>query len=154
LNRVIFVSQGGKTTGTTYDANGNQLTVTDWLGNTQTNVYDGLNRLVEKRDAFDLPQETYFYDESSRQIAAEDVYGRRTTYEYDSNNRLIRTVAPDGYTVAQTYDRRGNVIAQTDALGNTTHYAYDFLGRLVSVTDALDQTTTYTYDLKGNLLSQ
>jgi len=138
----------------TYDANGNQLIATDWLGNTQTNVYDALNRLVEKRDAYNLPQESYFYDESSRQIAAEDVYGRRTTYEYDRNNRLVLTTAPDGYTVAQTYDRRGNVISTTDALGNTTHYTYDFLGRLVSVTDAMGQATTFTYDIKGNLLSQ
>ncbi|MDD4096262.1 MAG: hypothetical protein PHP22_08495, partial [Oscillospiraceae bacterium] len=154
MNRVIFVSQGGKTTGTTYDANGNQLTATDWLGNTVTNVYDALNRLVEKRDAFDLPQETYFYDESSRQIAVEDVYGRRTTYEYDRNNRLVLTTAPDGYTITQTYDRRGNVITQTDALGNTTLYEYDYLGRLESVIDALGQETTFTYDLNGNLLSQ
>jgi len=154
MNRVIFVTQGGKTAGTTYDANGNQLTATDWLGNTVTNVYDDLNRIIEKRDAYNLAQESYFYDNSSRQVAAEDVYGRRTTYTYDRNNRLIQSIAPDGYSVTQTYDRRGNLVSTTNAIGQTSLYAFDYLGRLISVTNAIGETTYYTYDLKGNLLSQ
>ena len=44
----------GRTTSSTYDANGNKLSDTDARGNTTTYMYDALNRLIET----DYPEST------------------------------------------------------------------------------------------------
>ncbi len=153
LHQLLTETTDGHTTSHVYDANGKEISVTDWLGNTSTNVYDALNRLIERHDAAGVTVQTLTYDDGGRQLTSTDALGQVITYTYDRNDRLLTTTNPAGKTISVTYDNLGNKATVTDARGYTTTYGYDYLGRLTSVKNALNETTTYTYDLKGNVLS-
>jgi RHS repeat-associated protein len=147
-------------TGYTFDANGNQTSITDALGNTVTNVYDAANRLVE----VDYPAtgtngiRSHFtaYDGLGRKIQETDEAGVVTAYSYDFRGLLTSVIqdsgGPNSATTVYQYDEVGNQIAQTDALGRTTSFAYDALGRRVKRTLPDRQFETMGYDFAGNLL--
>lgn len=137
-----------------YDNNGNQTTQTDWRGNTYTNVYDPINRLIRKIDPFNKTIERLEYNHNSVQIRSYDALGKLTQYTYDKNNRLIGTIDPLNHTTSQTYDNVGNIKTKTDGRNKTTTYNYDEFNRLTGVVNAKNETTVYTYDLNGNLLTQ
>lgn len=149
-----------------YDANGNQTTKTDWLGTyegtyvemyelgTYTNVYDPLNRLIEKRDPKEKSIEKLGYNHNSAQIKSTDALNKENQFNYDKNNRLIGTIDPRNHVKSQTYDEVGKIKTSTDGRGNITTFNYDEFNRLISVVNAKNETTEYTYDLNGNKLTQ
>jgi len=117
-----------KTTTTTFDPDGEVLTVTDPNGHTTT----------------------YGYDSNGNRTAITDPAGHTTTYTYDLLNRLTGTTSPDGATSTTAYDAAGNVASTTDGNGHTTTNAYNALNQLALTTNPLGQTTSYTYDQAGN----
>lgn len=126
----------------------------DYIGNTTTKVYDGINRLVEERDADNKIKQQILYNDADAQSSSYDALHNRIQYLYDKNLRQIGTIDAEGYITSSTYDSRGNVKTKTDANGNTTTYKYDGENHLISVTDALGNVTSYTYDTAGNQASQ
>ena len=138
----------------TYDANGNQIAVTDWRGNTTTYVYDSLNRLIETIDAKQNSIQKLEYNRNNVQEKSYDALNKATVYTYDRNNRLLTTKDPGNHTTSQTYNSIGNLATKTDGRGNITNYYYDEFNRLETVINAKNETTDYTYDLSGNLLTQ
>ncbi len=118
------------TTSYSYDKNGNLLTTKDWLGNSYTNIYDALNRLVKKTDPEGKIIEKYEYNNNHVQIKAVDALEHETLFTYDKNNRLLTTTDPEEHISSQTYDATGNIQTKTDGAGNTTTYTYDALNRL------------------------
>ncbi|PYG87269.1 RHS repeat-associated protein [Ruminiclostridium sufflavum DSM 19573] len=157
-NKVIISRQSASgiehETTYTYDTNGNQITTTDWLGNTTVNVYDSLNRLIETKDAYGKSIQKLEYNHCNVQEKAYDALNKATVYTYDRNNRLLTATDPENHTTSQTYDNVGNIASKTDGRGNTTSYTYDEMGRLKTAVNAKNETTVYTYDLSGNLLTQ
>lgn len=142
-----------KTTGYSYDANGNQLTVTDWIGNTSRNYYDPLNRLIEKKDPYTTIQRLEYF-KNNLQSVSYDALGNKTTYSYDRNGRLLSTLDPEDHLTSQSYDDVGNVQTKTDGRNIVTTYKYDEFNHLISVINPKGEETTYTYDLNGNMLTQ
>jgi len=146
-----------------YDANGYQTTVTDWLGNINTNVYDSLNRLIGKKDAYGKSIQKLEYNHNNAQEKSYDALNNYTSYTYDKNNRLLTTIDSENHITSQTYDNVGNIYTKTDGRGNVTPadgkihyttYTYDEFNRLSTVKNAKNETTSYTYDLNGNMLTQ
>ncbi|TYQ15501.1 UNVERIFIED_CONTAM: RHS repeat-associated protein [Acetivibrio alkalicellulosi] len=158
----------------TYDKNGNVLTTTnsvirdeDAVESIFENIYDEINRLIEKKDAYQVSIEKIIYDESNRQIYSYDALNNRTDYEYDKNDRLAKTIDPlveidpemenlyyERSTGITRYDLAGNVMIKEDGKNNQTKYVYDEFDRLEYVINAKDEEITFTYDVNGNMTSQ
>jgi RHS repeat-associated protein len=169
------------TTATTYDANGNVLSVTDPDGGVtryeydslghQTAVIDPLGHRTEYRfDASgrhvetlyaDGTTETFAYDADGRRVAYSDRAGRTTRYKYDELGRLVTTILPDDTPadladnprLRTEYDAAGQITAEIDPLGHRTEYTYDADGRQTVLRDALGEETLTSYDADGRRVS-
>ena len=141
-----------------YDAVGNQVLITDTLGNVTYTEYDGLNRVARTWQNY-LPgyaqnyQNTYNrvteygYDAAGHQILVTDTLGTVTYTEYDDAGRVARTWQNylPGYlqnyqntynrVTAYGYDALGRTVLVTDTLGHATYTGYDALGRAVTMTN-------------------
>jgi RHS repeat-associated protein len=135
-----------------YDANGNQISVTDPLGHKSTTAYDVLNRQTEQTDPLHHTTQTH-YDAAGNTTSTIDALGNETTSTYDADGRLTQTTDPLGHSTTSSYDASGEVTDTTDSNGHTTHYAYDADGRKLSVTAPGGAETSFTYDASGNLVS-
>jgi RHS repeat-associated protein len=167
------VSLASDATRTTYDALGNELTVTTPAPAGQSSAQ----------------VTTYTYDPGGRLTTvssppasnAESAPDQVTAYSYDAANELVSATTGAGTSASTTsscYDPDGDKTASVPGDGNTggvascsssspwqtasayeTGYSYDSLGELVSETRPATtwatngQTTTYTYDPDGNVLT-
>ena len=167
------------TTVTTYDPNGNVLTVLDANLHLTTNTYDALNRLWTTTNAEqikvtygydavgnrtsvqvdDLPPTGFGYDGLKRNTSITDAAGKATIFTYDGLNKVARTDALVQVT-HYDYDARNRLRhARYDTSSKEDRtYAYDSAGRLLSVTDAGDHSAlsavAYTYDGLGRVLTE
>jgi RHS repeat-associated protein len=126
---------------TTYvvDSSGNPLTVTDALGRTTTNTYNGFNEL----------------------LTSQDPNGVMTTYTYNSQGDLTSTSRPltgTSQTQVTTYNHAdsvhpGDVTSMVDPDNKTSTYTYDTYGDRASITDPLGNKTTYAYNGDGWMTS-
>ncbi|MDK2124360.1 DUF6531 domain-containing protein [Parachitinimonas caeni] len=118
-----------------YDANGNQISVTDRNNQVSHYRYNGDNLLVEARDAV----------------------GNVSQYTYDANLNRVSVVAGAQLAPAQQhrltfrFDEANQLVAEVDAMGNVSgSYVYDAAGRRVAVTDANAHTTEFFYDFSSD----
>lgn len=118
LNRTLQVTGGaaGQTTAYTYDANSNQLTITDPLQHTAHQAFDALNRMVTYTDAA-AGVAAFSYDAHDRTTAITDPIGNTTAYVYDGFGDLIQKVSPVTGSTVYRYDLEGNLTQSTDADG-------------------------------------
>jgi RHS repeat-associated protein len=155
---AVPVAGGGSAaphTHTTYDPNGNVLTITDPNNHTTTNTYDKLNRLLATTDAQGI-KVTNEYDAAGNRTAMIDGKGQRTQFEYDGLSRNTRIIDPAGCSTAFKFDAL-NKTQRIDSLGQATTYTYDKRNRLKTVVyssgGAHNPKRTYAYDNTGNLLT-
>ncbi len=137
----------------TYDALGNQLTITDPSGNTTANSYeDASYPTLETRSVNSM--------------------GAVTKYLYDADGERITTVNPDGTGMSENYSADGEVCNKTPTVvqylcgqgpsaAGVTLYGYNDADELTSMSDntgdpatpiAWSQTSTYSYN-QGELTS-
>ncbi len=178
-----FYCPSGKTcptTTNTYDANGNQTSVTDPDGHATQSIYDNNNQLTCSQsgltagsssgpfvcnvgnvstDAFycpsgkTCPSTTYAYDADGNTTTKTEPSNATVTHVYDNNNHLVTTSYSDTTpTVSYTYDASGNRLSMTDGAG-TVNYTYDNDNQRLSSTRGTD-TFSYAYDAAGNVTSR
>jgi RHS repeat-associated protein len=165
---------------TTYDKNGNKVTVTDANGTVTQMTYDARNRAV--RTIIDITGlgtfdpafngtdlvTTTLYTLVDKPRVAKDSRGNATTTAYDLAYRITSVSQPQvadaesGGTlkvpVMQTaYDLNSNVVRMTDPRGIVTTTTYDELNRVRTVTQAAgtaDQVVTESqYDAGNNVIA-
>jgi RHS repeat-associated protein len=159
----------------TYDAVGNQTSLTKPGANTTTTSYDELNRptLVTRDDGSTL---RFGYDANGNRTSLKDGLNHETTFAYDALDREISSTDPADRTTHYTYDASSRQKTITDAAGRTTtltyddaaqlqqidysdaqtpsvDFDYDSLGRREAMSDG-SGTSTYTYDSLGRLKSR
>jgi RHS repeat-associated protein len=127
-----------------YDADGNQVSLTDPApdSNTTTWTYDGLDQVKSQTDA--LGQTDYYYDGAGEMYQQTDADDRTTLYTYDA---VGRETGESWHAAAS-----GRL---TETIGCT----YNPAGLLVSATDdnLLDSTVavdSYQYDAAGEVTSE
>jgi RHS repeat-associated protein len=163
-----------------YTAFGQELTHTDFKGQTEAFVYDdsttGDGRLVGEYffasgatvfnangtvDTANASQSTvYTYNPLGQEQTVTDDSGT-TTYSYDAFGNITQEQTPEG-TINYVYDPATGNHTETYTSSTEIFYGYDAQGQLTSVTvDELNGTmiqtplvTTYTYDAAGNLISE
>lgn len=146
---------------TTYDLNGNVLTVTDANGNVTTNTYDALNRVLTANtvceDTSKNVSKSYTYDNMGR-VTHKVSNGVETSYEYDALGRIYREWGPNFkgyfYEGISSYVEEQLVGEAHLLLYSTTNYEYDGEMRVVKVKESGNETATYTYDANGNKASE
>ncbi|MHB0954937.1 MAG: putative Ig domain-containing protein [Pirellulaceae bacterium] len=174
---VRQVNPLGHVTSFTYDANGNELTLTS----TQT-AADGTVRTLTTRTEYDAEGRVTAvidaeggvtrseYDAVGNRTAKIDALGRRTVYRYDERDELVETIFPDqtpadlsdNPRTQSEYDDVGRETARIDELGRRTEYVYDAAGRLVKTVypdntpaNPLDNPFTQTqYDAAGQVTAE
>ncbi len=122
----------------TYDASGNLLTKIVMRGDvienktTQTNIYDGLNRLLSSTNAL----------------------GQTEFYAYDDANQTVKITQKNGRVDTRVYDKAGQLTSELSGGTAQSSFVYDQLGRLAISTDPTGVKTAYVYDYAGNLRAE
>jgi RHS repeat-associated protein len=130
-----------------YDAKGNQLTVTDRLGNRTTWTYDSQGRRLTKTDA--LKGLTKYSWTGADLTSITDPLNRVTKFTFDAIGQLTAVQDPLGNTIRRTIDALGRTSDITDAAGGISRLTWDSAGRLLSQADPKGVTTRYTYNEIG-----
>lgn len=126
-------------TGSTYDALGEVLTVTDAKGATITNTYDSLSRAVSRTYSDNTPAVSYTYDDVNVAF---------------SKGRL--TKISNGISISEntSFDKVGRLLTYrqtTDGKNYDTSYLYNLSGALIEQTYPSGRKVKNTFDANGNL---
>ena len=146
---------------TTYDLNGNVLTVTDANGNVTTNTYDALNRVLTVNtvcdDSTKNVSKSYTYNNMGW-MTNKSSNGTETSIEYDALGRVTKEWGPNFkgyfYEGVSNYVEKQLVGYAHLLLYSVTNYEYDAEMRIVKVLESGSETASYTYDANGNKTSE
>ncbi|MEZ5552746.1 MAG: FG-GAP-like repeat-containing protein [Pseudomonadales bacterium] len=117
LNRLSSVTDGTSTSGYSYDAVGNIISIPLPGGGSETATYDVNDRILT------VGARSFAYDPRGNLTTITDGVDV-TTFTYDARNRLIQRVEPGGTVSQFTYDAAGNRVSRT-VNGVTTGYVVD-----------------------------
>jgi RHS repeat-associated protein len=142
---AIEASAGGLSLGYEFDAVGNLAKLNDLPPSTTTKrqyAYDGLNRLLETKDANNAVQQAYSYDKTGNRTSA-TVSGTSSSYGYGANNHRLSGVG----SVARSYDNAGN----TTQIANATakNFVYADHGRMTQYKEGTTLKMSYAYNGRG-----
>jgi RHS repeat-associated protein len=125
----------------TFDAQNN-------LASTSSTGYDGLGRVMWKKDANNKIT-TYSYDANGNVTSVTDPNNLTTQTQYDPLNRPILVIDPNLKTVATTYTVDGKVASIRDPNNNTTTYAYSGFGEQTQIVSPDTGAATMQYNEAG-----
>ena len=155
-------STGYNSGATTYDLNGNALTVTDANGNVTTNTYDALNRVLTANticsDTSKNVSKSYVYDNMGR-VRSKTANEVQTSYQYDILGRVYQELSEKSfkgyfYEGISQYAKEQLVGINHQTMYSSTQYEYDAEMRIAQVKESGNLTATYTYDANGNKVSE
>ncbi len=111
----------------TFDADGNELTATDPIGDVTSNTWDGDGNLIAVKNAAGATQRKA-YDLADQLVSSTDYRGKTTKYTWANASQQATATDPDNDVTKQSFDSYGNVASAVDADGNTTTFTYDLDG--------------------------
>ncbi len=151
-----------RSTKSTVDLNGDQVSYVDEAGMTTTTTFDQAGRKTATYRQFygqsNLQLGAWNYN-SVGQLSSQTDYSsgsaRVTTFGYDSAGRLLTETLPNGVVTTKTYDpNRGAVSGLSNKLGGTElspwTYTYSGAGRIIQEVTT-NRTRSFTYDSVGRL---
>jgi RHS repeat-associated protein len=136
------------TTSYTYDAVGNQVSVTDPRGNTTVKTYDGMRRVTQVTPPapFTANITKTTYDLDGRPTQVQQATGnsanpwRTTTTAYNAAGKPILVTNPDGTTTTTTYDSVMRKATETSSSGRQVRYTYDLASQPWQTIDGVSGT--------------
>jgi len=158
-HRLISVGNAlGESIVYSLDAAGNitqqsAMTASGAIAKTQSQVFDGLNRLLQAVGAAGQIT-TYAYDNDNNRVATVDALANQTTRAFDPLNRLASIVDPLKNITGLGYDARDNLTSVTDPRSLVTTYVYDGFGHIIQESSPDKGTTVYLLDQAGNRTNQ
>lgn len=145
LGRPIAVrGNNGQNVRTSYDANGNVVSVTDAANKATLYQYDSFNRVSRITDPMGGVTRMS-YDLGDQLTTLVDPRGLITRYYYDAFGLLWRQDSPDTGTTLWAYDSYGRQTIMKRNDGNSTNYDHDALGRVTTIAGG-GKTQTLSYD--------
>lgn len=150
------VTQGGISTASTWDSNGNQTSATDLNGNKTCYKYDTTRNLEIARVEGFSPGSSCPSDPATY-TPASGTAQRKILTTWHSTFMLPTLISEAGLTTAYTYDSAQNLLTRTvtdtaTSVARTWTYTYNSLGQMLTEdgprTDTSD-VTTYTYYSTG-----
>jgi RHS repeat-associated protein len=153
LTKAVTAGALTRTFSYTYNAAGQVLTATDALGNVTTYTYDLKGNLASVTNALGHVTRFTNYDGAGRLLRSVDPNGLVTALTYDARGRLLtRTVG--ARITAYVYDLAGNLTKVTQPDGSFLAFSYDKAHRLTGIADALGNRVVYTLDAAGNRIRE
>ncbi len=157
-NEVVLTDPEGNKTHFEYDAIGNQSAITDALGRRSEFVYREAGNLEEVSYADGLTN-SFEFDLNNRRIAQIDREGKTAIqYRYDAvglpTEIISRDQTPDDLNdnprLSFEYNLGGQLVAMTDPNGGRAEYVYDAAGRPTAARNAVGNEVTSTFDAAGH----
>ncbi|MDP3510777.1 MAG: RHS repeat-associated core domain-containing protein [Candidatus Melainabacteria bacterium] len=144
-----------------------------------TNVYDSLNRVKEKQDAYGNVMTFYlagtraeekdaagfsnvsYLDKNGSPVRSINKVGKETKTVYDGQSRPIKVTQPEGNYVELTYDINNNILtaksvakAGSGLSDITNSFTYDSnWNQVATAVDGLGRTTSYTWNATTGTLT-
>jgi RHS repeat-associated protein len=146
LNVISTTNSLNQITSYTFDAQGNELTMTDTAGTT-TKTYNQFGEVLTITDALGAVT-SITYNDQGTPLSITDPLNHTTTYNSNSLGQLVSVTDARGKITSFAYDH-GNLVTSTNSLGHASQFAYDARGRLQTATNALGHDTAFAYDLIG-----
>ena len=133
-----------------YSQYGENIKITDGLGNTTSYSYDKAGRLEKVTDPIGIATQ-YTYDKVGNKLTMTDGRGKTTRYGYGAFGLLRNMTDADDRTMSYSYDLSGNTAAMADRNGNLTLFIYDNRNMLTEKLSAnTGESIAYGYDTAGN----
>ncbi len=128
----VLITEQGRTTAYTYDANGNVLTKTI----TDTTATPNVSRVW-----------TYTYNSVGQKLTETNPAGQSTTYVYDNNGSLHSVIDNLGRTTTYSnYNALGQPQLINFANGHQIQYTYDDAGRVTQTSESVSSDPYQTID--------
>ncbi len=151
--RQLSQTRAGTTMTFEYDAVGNRIERTDYMGRVTEYTYDDLNRLTNVDYDGSSNFATYAYDDISRLTTATNQVGT-VSFTYDNRNRIKTSTDVFGHVVEYSYDANGNRTQLKLDTSVHTGYVYDAANRLTTLTDEASQNFVFNYDAANRMSSK
>ncbi len=156
-NELASVTEPVGVTSYTYDANGNEVSITLPNGVVTSKSYDAANRLMSivhrRSDNTVLASYSYSYNADGLRTQVVEADGSVVSYTYDGAHRLVGEVRTGSapYSISYVLDGVGNRLSQT-VNGVTTTFSYNADDQLLSTSGGLNHS--YAYNANGEQVSR
>ncbi|MGH7194205.1 MAG: hypothetical protein ACREJM_11860, partial [Candidatus Saccharimonadales bacterium] len=121
---VQSVDAESNITAATFDANSNQLSVSDPNSVGYTAVFDARNRETSRTDTMNA----------------------ETQQSFDANSNVVKTIDAKNANSTAVFDARDRRVSLTDRIGGTTSWSFDGNSNITSLTDSESRTTAFAFD--------
>jgi RHS repeat-associated protein len=135
-----------------YNGQGLLTKTTNGLGNSTSQAFDALNRLIETTEASGgvIYQD---YNSQNKVTHITDQRGLTTEYQYNGFGEKVKQISPDTGTTVYRYNNAGLLTEKVDNAGQVTEYDYDAIGRVTHIhyVGAANEDVFYYYDEQAEL---
>jgi RHS repeat-associated protein len=146
-----LITESGRTTASSYDAQGNLLTRTVTDTTASPNVAKvwqwtyNAQGLVATETGPNGAVTSYTYDTAGNVLTTTNALGHVTQYGYDTSNRFVSQTEPNGLVTTFTWDARDRLLTRILG-GQTTTFTYKATGVLETASFPNGLALSYTYD--------